>query len=164
MQKRKLGRSGLEVSALGFGCMNMSWAYGPPVDKQQAISVIRAAVERGVTFFDTAEVYGPYPNEEVVGGPEDRHHYFAEADDAVPAYYDHATPRTEEVLHLVVAHGLARRVREQTYRQLVVRREAAVLLYRVGAGADDFGVSLLVTRPVVAHAAHLLGTDRRLIA
>jgi aryl-alcohol dehydrogenase-like predicted oxidoreductase len=67
MQKRKLGNSGLEVSALGFGCMNMSWATGPAVDKQQAISVISAAVERGVTFFDTAEVYGPYLNEEVVG-------------------------------------------------------------------------------------------------
>lgn len=67
MEKRKLGTSGLEVSAIGFGCMNMSWAYGPPVDKQQAIAVIRAAMERGVTFFDTAEVYGPYLNEEIVG-------------------------------------------------------------------------------------------------
>jgi aryl-alcohol dehydrogenase-like predicted oxidoreductase len=66
-QKRKLGKSNLEISALGFGCMNMSWAYGPPVNKQQAITVIRAAAERGVTFFDTAEVYGPYLNEEVVG-------------------------------------------------------------------------------------------------
>ena len=67
MKKRKLGNSNLEVSALGFGCMNMSFGYGPGVDKQQAISVIRAAVERGVTFFDTAEVYGPLTNEEVVG-------------------------------------------------------------------------------------------------
>jgi aryl-alcohol dehydrogenase-like predicted oxidoreductase len=67
MKKRKLGNSNLEVSAIGFGCMNMSFAYGPGVDKQQGISVIRAAVERGVTFFDTAEVYGPLTNEELVG-------------------------------------------------------------------------------------------------
>ncbi|MBI5584598.1 MAG: aldo/keto reductase [Deltaproteobacteria bacterium] len=67
MKKRTLGKSGLEVSALGFGCMNMSFGYGPAADKQQAIAVIRAAVERGVTFFDTAEVYGPFTNEEVVG-------------------------------------------------------------------------------------------------
>ena len=67
MQKRKLGNSNLEVSALGFGCMNMSFGYGPAADNQQAIKVIRAAVERGVTFFDTAEVYGPFTNEEVVG-------------------------------------------------------------------------------------------------
>ncbi len=67
MQKRKLGKSGLEVSALGFGCMGLSFGYGPPVDKQQGISVIRAAAERGVTFFDTAEVYGPFANEELVG-------------------------------------------------------------------------------------------------
>ena len=67
MQKRKLGKSNLEVSALGFGCMGMSWSYGPPKDKQEMISVLRAAVERGVTFFDTAEVYGPFLNEELVG-------------------------------------------------------------------------------------------------
>ncbi len=67
MKKRKLGKSGLEVSAIGFGCMNMSFGYGPAVDKKQAISVIRAAMERGVTLFDTAEVYGPLTNEEVVG-------------------------------------------------------------------------------------------------
>src|ERR1700758_4906712 len=67
MQKRKLGRSNLEVSALGLGCMGMSFGYGPPADKQQMISLIRAAFERGVTFFDTAEVYGPYTNEELVG-------------------------------------------------------------------------------------------------
>ena len=67
MQKRKLGKSGLEVSALGFGCMNLSYAYGPPVDKQHAIEVIRAAIEYGVTFFDTAEAYGPFLNEEIVG-------------------------------------------------------------------------------------------------
>jgi aryl-alcohol dehydrogenase-like predicted oxidoreductase len=67
MNKRKLGNSNLEVSAMGFGCMNMSFGYGPPADKQQAITVIRAAVERGVTFFDTAEVYGPFTNEEIVG-------------------------------------------------------------------------------------------------
>jgi aryl-alcohol dehydrogenase-like predicted oxidoreductase len=67
MKKRKLGNSNLEVSAIGFGCMNMSFAYGPGVDKEQAIAVIRAAVERGVTFFDTAEVYGPLTNEELVG-------------------------------------------------------------------------------------------------
>ena len=67
MQKRKLGTSNLEVSALGLGCMGLSFAYGPALDKQQAISLIRAAVERGVTFFDTAEAYGPFTNEEVVG-------------------------------------------------------------------------------------------------
>jgi aryl-alcohol dehydrogenase-like predicted oxidoreductase len=67
MQKRKLGNSNLEVSALGLGCMGLSAAYGQPLDKQDAISLIRAAVERGITFFDTAEVYGPFVNEEVVG-------------------------------------------------------------------------------------------------
>jgi len=67
MKKRKLGKSNLEVSAIGLGCMGMSFGYGPAVDKQEGISVIRAAVERGVTFFDTAEVYGPYTNEELVG-------------------------------------------------------------------------------------------------
>jgi aryl-alcohol dehydrogenase-like predicted oxidoreductase len=67
MQKRKLGKSNLEVSAIGLGCMGMSSGYGPPGDKQEMISVIRAAVERGVTFFDTAEVYGPFTNEELVG-------------------------------------------------------------------------------------------------
>lgn len=67
MQKRKLGNDNLEVSALGLGCMGMSFSYGPPKDKQEMILLIRAAVERGVTFFDTAEVYGPYINEELVG-------------------------------------------------------------------------------------------------
>src|SRR5437667_561363 len=67
MQKRELGKSGLEVSAIGLGCMGMSFGYGPPKDKQEMISLIRAAVERGVTFFDTAEVYGPFTNEELVG-------------------------------------------------------------------------------------------------
>jgi aryl-alcohol dehydrogenase-like predicted oxidoreductase len=67
MQKRKLGKSNLEVSALGLGCMGMSFGYGPAGDKQEMISVIRAAVERGGTFFDTAEVYGPFTNEELVG-------------------------------------------------------------------------------------------------
>jgi aryl-alcohol dehydrogenase-like predicted oxidoreductase len=67
MQKRKLGKSNLEVSAIGLGCMGLSFGYGPPVDKQEGISLIRAAVERGVTFFDTAEVYGPFTNEELVG-------------------------------------------------------------------------------------------------
>jgi aryl-alcohol dehydrogenase-like predicted oxidoreductase len=67
MQKRKLGKSNLEVSALGLGCMGLSFGYGPAVDKPQGISLIRAAVERGVTFFDTAEVYGPFTNEELVG-------------------------------------------------------------------------------------------------
>ncbi len=67
MQKRKLGSSGLEVSALGLGCMGMSFSYGPPKDKQEMITLLRAAVERGVTFFDTAEVYGPFTNEELVG-------------------------------------------------------------------------------------------------
>jgi aryl-alcohol dehydrogenase-like predicted oxidoreductase len=67
MEKRKLGKSNLEVSAIGFGCMGLSFGYGPAVDKQQGISLIRAAVERGVTFFDTAEVYGPFANEELLG-------------------------------------------------------------------------------------------------
>jgi aryl-alcohol dehydrogenase-like predicted oxidoreductase len=67
MQKRTLGKSGLEVSALGFGCMGLSYGYGPAIEKQQAITVIRTAVERGVTFFDTAEAYGPFKNEELVG-------------------------------------------------------------------------------------------------
>ncbi len=67
MQKRKLGKGNLEVSAIGFGCMGMSWSYGPPKDKQEMTSLLHAAVERGVTFFDTAEVYGPLVNEELVG-------------------------------------------------------------------------------------------------
>ena len=67
MQKRKLGNSNLEVSAIGLGCMGMSFGYGPPMNRQEAISLIRAAVDRGVTFFDTAEVYGPFTNEELVG-------------------------------------------------------------------------------------------------
>lgn len=65
--KRTLGRSGLEVSALGLGCMGMSFSYGPPADKQEMIALLRSAVERGITFFDTAEVYGPFTNEELVG-------------------------------------------------------------------------------------------------
>src|SRR5580765_3144477 len=67
MQKRKLGKSNLEVSAIGLGCMGLSFGYGQPVDKQQGIALIRAAFDRGVTFFDTAEVYGPFTNEELVG-------------------------------------------------------------------------------------------------
>src|SRR5882724_7764547 len=67
MQKRKLGKSNLEVSAIGLGCMGMSWSYGPPKDKQEMIALLHAGVERGVTFFDTAEVYAPLLNEELVG-------------------------------------------------------------------------------------------------
>src|ERR1700716_2946033 len=67
MKKRKLGKSNLEVSALGLGCMGMSFGLGPAMDKKDGISLIQAAVERGVTFFDTAEVYGPFTNEELVG-------------------------------------------------------------------------------------------------
>ena len=67
MQKRRLGKSDLEVSAIGLGCMGMSFGYGPAGDKREMISLIRSAVERGVTFFDTAEIYGPLTNEELVG-------------------------------------------------------------------------------------------------
>src|SRR6201995_429150 len=67
MRQRQLGNSGLQVSALGLGCMNLSHGYGPAVEKSQGIALIRAAVDRGVTFFDTAEVYGPFTNEELVG-------------------------------------------------------------------------------------------------
>src|SRR6058998_633785 len=67
MQKRKLGKSNLEVSAIGLGCMSMSFGYGPAADRQEMISLLRSAVEQGVTFFDTAEVYGPFTNEELVG-------------------------------------------------------------------------------------------------
>jgi aryl-alcohol dehydrogenase-like predicted oxidoreductase len=67
MQKRKIGKSNLEVSAIGFGCMGMSFSYGPPKDKSEMTSLLHAAVERGTTFFDTAEVYGPFLNEELVG-------------------------------------------------------------------------------------------------
>ena len=67
MQRRKLGKSNLEASAIGLGCMGMSWSYGPPKDKQEMISLLHAAVERGVTFFDTSEVYGPLLNEELLG-------------------------------------------------------------------------------------------------
>src|SRR3954469_9427081 len=67
MKRRTLGKSGLEVSAIGFGCMGMSGAYGPPADKQAMVRLIHAAVDKGVTFFDTAEVYGPWANEELVG-------------------------------------------------------------------------------------------------
>src|SRR3954471_3126275 len=67
MRKRKLGKSDLEVSALGFGCMGLSFGYGPAVDKQEGVALIRAAVDLGITFFDTAEVYGPFTNEELVG-------------------------------------------------------------------------------------------------
>ena len=67
MQKRKLGKSNLEVSALGLGCMGMSFSYGPPKDKQEMTALLHAAVDRGITFFDTAEVYGPFINEELLG-------------------------------------------------------------------------------------------------
>src|SRR5579871_6165408 len=67
MKTRALGKAGLEVSSMGLGCMGLSFGYGQPVEKSQGISLIRAAVERGITFFDTAEVYGPYANEEMVG-------------------------------------------------------------------------------------------------
>ncbi|MEO6731918.1 MAG: aldo/keto reductase, partial [Ferruginibacter sp.] len=67
MQKRILGKNGLEVSALGLGCMGLSFAYGPPTEKEEAIRLIRAAYDKGVTFFDTAEVYGPFTNEELLG-------------------------------------------------------------------------------------------------
>src|SRR5882762_10021140 len=67
MQKRKLGNSNLEVSAIGLGCMGMSFSYGPPKDKKEMTDLLHAAVDRGITFFDTAEVYGPFLNEELLG-------------------------------------------------------------------------------------------------
>src|SRR3954452_2154230 len=67
MNKRKLGKSGLEVSAMGLGCMGLSFGYGPATERQQAITLIRTAFDRGVTFFDTAEAYGPFTNEELLG-------------------------------------------------------------------------------------------------
>jgi len=67
MQKRKLGKSNLEVSAIGLGCMGMSFSYGPPKDTKEMTDLLHAAVDRGITFFDTAEVYGPFTNEELVG-------------------------------------------------------------------------------------------------
>src|SRR5439155_346381 len=67
MQKRRLGKGNLEVSAVGLGCMGMSFSYGPPKDKQEMTALLRAAVDHGITFFDTAEVYGPFNNEEIVG-------------------------------------------------------------------------------------------------
>jgi len=67
MQKRKLGKSGLEVSAVGYGCMGLDYGYGPATDRREGIRIIRVAAERGVTFFDTAESYGPFTNEELVG-------------------------------------------------------------------------------------------------
>src|SRR5215510_9799737 len=67
VQKRKLGKSNLELSALGLGCMGLSFGYGPAVERQRGTELIRAAVDRGVTFFDTAEVYGPFTNEDLVG-------------------------------------------------------------------------------------------------
>src|ERR1700731_3522612 len=67
MRKRKLGKSNLEVSAISLGCMGMSFSYGPPKDKQEMTALLRAAVDRGITFFDTAEVYGPFLNEELLG-------------------------------------------------------------------------------------------------
>src|SRR5437762_6916812 len=73
MQKRKLGKGNLEVSALGLGCMSMSFGYGPPADKQEMIALIRTAVDRGITFFDTAEAYGPFTNEELVGERSEEH-------------------------------------------------------------------------------------------
>ncbi|MHC5721347.1 MAG: aldo/keto reductase, partial [Nostoc sp.] len=67
MKKRTLGNSGLEVTALGLGCMGLNYSYGQPMDKKDAVALLRNAVEQGVTFFDTAEVYGPFTNEEIVG-------------------------------------------------------------------------------------------------
>jgi aryl-alcohol dehydrogenase-like predicted oxidoreductase len=72
MQKRKLGNSNLEVSALGLGCMGMSFSYGPPKDKKEMADLLHAALDLGITFFDTAEVYGPFTNEELVAKPSPR--------------------------------------------------------------------------------------------
>jgi len=90
MQKRKLGRSNLEVSAIGLGCMGMSYGYGPAADKQEMVSLIRAAVDRGITFFDTAQMYGPFTNEELVGEAlapvrSDRHEVRPQARSQSPA-------------------------------------------------------------------------------
>ena len=102
MQKRALGTSGLEVSAIGFGCMGISFGYGQPISREEGIAIIRAAVDGGVTFFDTAEAYGPYANEELVGealGPvrdqvvvaTDRH-FGPEPHEVVPSRTDQARP------------------------------------------------------------------------
>lgn len=80
MQKRKIGNSGLEVSAIGLGCMGMSYGYGPAADKKEMIALIHAAVDRGVTFFDTAECYGPFTNEELVGEALEPHSTFDSSD------------------------------------------------------------------------------------
>ena len=72
MQKRELGRSGLQVSAIGYGCMGLSGSYNAPLPKSEGIRMIQSAFERGVTFFDTAEVYGPFANEELLGEPQSR--------------------------------------------------------------------------------------------
>ena len=90
MQKRTLGNRRLEVSAIGLGCMGMSFGFGPASDRQEMISVIRAAVERGVTFFDTAEVYGPFTNEELVGEALEP---FRGASSSPPSSGSHRIPR-----------------------------------------------------------------------
>jgi aryl-alcohol dehydrogenase-like predicted oxidoreductase len=87
MKERKLGKSDLEVSAIGLGCMGMSFSYGPPPDKQEMISLLRAAVELSVMFFDTAEVYGPFKNEELVG-------------EALAPFYAHACPNDSSSRYL----------------------------------------------------------------
>jgi aryl-alcohol dehydrogenase-like predicted oxidoreductase len=86
MKKRKLANSDLEVSTIGLGCMGMSFSYGPPKDKQEMTSVLRGAVERGVTFFDTAEVYGPFLNEELVG-------------EALAPFHDQVTAASKITVH-----------------------------------------------------------------
>src|SRR5262245_56706466 len=100
----------------------------------------------------------------VVGRPEYRHHDLAKTDDALSIYHDYAAPRADQILHVIIANGLALGIRKKPHGQIVIRREAAVLLYRVGVDADDFRAGLLIARPVVAHAAQLFGADRRLVA
>ena len=124
MHKRKLGKSNMEVSTIGLGCMGLSFGLGPAVEKQQGISLIRAAVERGITFFDTAEVYGPFTNEELVG--EALAPFRKEAVIATkfgfkidPATGKQAVPRQPARTHQGGRRGLAQAAKNRRHRSLL---------------------------------------------